>query len=328
MTSNDALISVIIPSYNYGHFVTAAVESALAQTYQNVEVIVVDDGSKDDTRQRLAPYLDRIRYLYQENQGLGAARNTGIRAAAGDFIALLDSDDVWHPRKLELQMGYLSQHPEIGLLGAQAVYDLSPDWPALPSSAELAALRITLDELIIRGRFGPSGVVVRRHCLDKVGWFDTAAWGTEDRDMWLRIAAEYRIACLQAPLWYYRIHGQSMSNVAARMEANELKVLRKAFAALPGLQGRPFLRLKVLSYAAFSAAYMYNTVGLHLPALRRMLKSFLLWPFPYRRSEVNMALARPKLLGMTVLRLLRLVPALTNQSPSAGQVPRQVTSAA
>ncbi len=133
---SDPLISAVIPTYNYGHFVTAAVRNVLAQTYRNLEVIVVDDGSKDNTRERLAPYLDRIRYVYQENQGPSAARNTGIRSATGEWVALLDSDDLWHPRKLELQVKYLQAHPEVGLLGSDRVYDLHGDWPRVHDEPE------------------------------------------------------------------------------------------------------------------------------------------------------------------------------------------------
>src|SRR6516165_447182 len=125
---ND-LVSVVIPTYNYRHFVTDAVASALEQTYQPVEVLVVDDGSRDDTRARLTPYLDRIRYIYQENQGLSAARNTGIRAAKGVWIALLDSDDAWHPRKLETQMEFIRQHPDIGVLGSDSILERPAQWP-------------------------------------------------------------------------------------------------------------------------------------------------------------------------------------------------------
>jgi len=93
-------ISVVIPTYNYARYVTQAVDSVLAQTYPAGEIVVVDDGSTDNTRERLQPYWARIHYVYQANQGLSAARNAGIRVARGDVIALLDSDDLWHPRKL------------------------------------------------------------------------------------------------------------------------------------------------------------------------------------------------------------------------------------
>ena len=126
---NSTSVSVVIPTYNYGHFVVGAVESVLAQTYQNVEIIVVNDGSSDDTKARLEPFMGRVRYIYQDNQGLSAARNTGIGAATCRWIAFLDSDDLWHPRKLELQMAYLDGHPEVGLLATQYFTDLSSGWP-------------------------------------------------------------------------------------------------------------------------------------------------------------------------------------------------------
>src|SRR5688572_5767710 len=112
MFPDPPLVSVVIPTYNYGHLVAEAVDSALAQTYPAVEVLVVDDGSTDDTWDRLARYGDRIRCVRQANAGLSAARNTGIRAAHGEYVALLDSDDAFHPRKLDLQMRYLTSRPE------------------------------------------------------------------------------------------------------------------------------------------------------------------------------------------------------------------------
>src|SRR5487761_1421423 len=101
---DQPLVTAIIPAYNYGPLVVEAVESACAQTYPRMEVIVVDDGSTDDTQGRLRPYLDRIRYIRQENRGLSAARNTGIQAAQGEWNALLDADDVWHPQKTAVQI--------------------------------------------------------------------------------------------------------------------------------------------------------------------------------------------------------------------------------
>src|ERR1019366_6906368 len=118
MTAKHGMVSVVIPAYNYGRFVTEAAECALNQTYRPLEVIVVDDGSTDDTRQRLAPYLDRIQYVYQENRGLSAARNTGIRHARGEWIAFLDADDFWHPQKTTVQLGAVAGDPAIGVVGS------------------------------------------------------------------------------------------------------------------------------------------------------------------------------------------------------------------
>ncbi len=303
---NEPLISAVIPTYNYGRFVGDAVRSVLEQTYANREVIVVDDGSTDDTRARLAPYLDRIRYVYQENQGLSAARNTGIRTATGDWIALLDSDDLWHSRKLELQVRYLRAHPEVGLLGSDHVYDLAGGWPQVPDDGEATAGDITLDELVMSTRFSPSSALIRKDCFEQVGLFDTNLRSAEDRDMWVRLACRVPVRKLRLPLCCYRLHGASMSTAAARMEENELKVLRKAFAGVPELRRRFFFKRKTFAFAAYQAAYMYGAARSWRPAVGRVLRSLLLWPVPFRRAEVDRALARPRMLAVLVLRMLRI----------------------
>jgi len=118
MSSENAMVSVVIPTYNRAPYVTMAIESALAQSYQDYEIIVVDDGSTDGTRDVLEPYRDRIRYMYQDNKGVSAARNTGIQESRGEWIAFLDSDDEWLPNKLEIQIGYVKSYPEICLVAA------------------------------------------------------------------------------------------------------------------------------------------------------------------------------------------------------------------
>lgn len=108
-----AKVSVIIPTYNRAEYVTQAIDSVLAQTYTDYEIIVVDDGSADNTKEVLLPYMDRIRYIYQENAGASAARNKGIKAAKGDWIAFLDSDDEWLPGKLAVQIRAVERHPQL-----------------------------------------------------------------------------------------------------------------------------------------------------------------------------------------------------------------------
>ena len=173
------LVSVVVPTFNYGHCVVDAVESALAQTYVPVEVIVIDDGSTDDTRARLEPYRDRINYVFQPNQGLSAARNTGIRAATGSLIALLDSDDAFHPRKLELQVAHLTAHPAVGVVATDHFTDPAQRWPAVPEPVPVA--RETLQRVVATSRFAPSSVLVRRECFDAVGLFDTSLRSVEDK---------------------------------------------------------------------------------------------------------------------------------------------------
>jgi glycosyltransferase involved in cell wall biosynthesis len=303
------LVSVVIPSHNYGRFVAAAVDSVLAQRYPHVEVIVVDDGSTDDTPQRLEPYRDRIVSIRQENQGVSAARNTGIRAARGELIALLDADDAWHPRKLELQMRSLAEHPEIGMLGADLFTDSRDCWPVIPDSPPSDLVPLTLDDLVLRTHFAPSSVVIRKSCLEAVGLFDAGLRCVEDRELWIRFAARWPVAKLPLPLLWYRLHPSSLSGKAVQMEEHELRVLRQAFAAVPALRGRPLFRCKALSYAAYTSAYVFGATHRWPAALRRVFRSLLLWPWPYSFEEGDgRHFARLRMAAVLVLRMLHLYP--------------------
>lgn len=291
----EPLVSVVIPSFNYGHLVGEAVDSVLAQTYPNVEIIVVDDGSTDDTRERLAKYGDRIRYHYQPNAGLSAARNTGIGLAKGQFIALLDSDDAFHPDKLALQMEVLTKYPNVGLVGTDSFSDEPIEWASVrPDDIDSATETVTLDQTVIKAQFAPSSVLARRECFELAGLFDTDLKSVEDRDMWIRIAARLPLATIHWPLTWYRQTPGSMSRNAAKMEHFEHVVLRKAFA-MPELRSRWLLRQKAFGLAAYSAAYMYLSTGDKRLAWRRMLSSFMQWPLPISVPHVRYHFARTRL---------------------------------
>jgi glycosyltransferase involved in cell wall biosynthesis len=297
---------VVVPTFNYGHFVAQAVESVLAQTYRNVEVLVVDDGSTDQTAQALAPYEGRIRYIYQQNQGLSAARNTGIRAARGNWVALLDADDLWHPLKLEMQTRYVRQHPEVGLLASAVTTSIDAGWPAVDPHQWQAVEPITPAQLALCSRFGPSSVLVRKDCFGAVGLFDSALRCCEDRDMWLRIADRFPVFKLRQPLWWYRYHNNNMHRAAARMEAAELRVLERSFSRLRSLQGRTSLRAKAFSYAYFESAIRYTEAGLCSRSLVKLLRSLLVWCCPYRYAELRRPTQRYKMLLVLLLRKLHL----------------------
>jgi glycosyltransferase involved in cell wall biosynthesis len=302
----DELVSVVIPTFNYRQFVTEAVDSALGQTYPNCEIIVVDDGSTDGSAEALTRYKDRIRYIYQKNQGLSAARNTGIVAARGRWIALLDSDDLWHPQKLEMQMRYLFRHPEVGLLGAQPALDISHGWPALNPQRCQSGIPVTLEQLVIRSRFGPSSVVIRKQCFERVGLFDPELRSCEDRDMWIRIAAHFPVVKLPERLWWYRVHSASMHKAAARMEEYEFRVLAKTMARLGPARLHPRIRRKAIGFAYFAAAIRYEEAGRHWHSLLRLARSLVKWPLRYRPGEVRRPLERLRMLAVVLLRLLGL----------------------
>ena len=259
------LVSVVIPSFNYGHFVAEAVESALAQTYSPIEVIVVDDGSTDDTRARLQPFADRIHYVYQNNRGLSAARNTGVGLANGEWIALLDADDLWHPEKTEVQLRAASPLGSLGLVGSLPAVSMPERLPSEP-----AVERLSVRDFLLSSRTGPSGALIRRDCFDAVGLFDESLRSIEDRDMWLRIASRFPAVQVISPCWWYRPHAGQMSRRASRMVENYEKVLTKFFAEHPE---HASLRGLAWSYLYLDGAWSFLDEGDERTARALMWKS-------------------------------------------------------
>jgi glycosyltransferase involved in cell wall biosynthesis len=267
------LVSAVIPAYNYGRYVVEAVESVLAQTYAPLEIVVVDDGSSDDTRARLEPHWQAIRYVYQENRGLAAARNTGIRHSRGEWIALLDADDVWHRQKIDCQLRAAAGVGEVALIGSPGSSVL-PE--RLPPDAKVEVLGVR--DFLTWTPLAPSSVLIRRACLDAVGLFDETLDAVEDRDMWLRIAARYKVALVSSSCWFYRVHPEQMSQDPELMYTNFARVLRKFFDAHPEHRsleshGRAFLHL--------DASVAYLGVGDHRRSIEHLLRSFQRHPAPF-----------------------------------------------
>jgi Glycosyltransferases involved in cell wall biogenesis len=224
-------ISVIIPTYNYGRFLREAIDSALAQSYTPLEIIVVDDGSIDDTPQILAEYGDRIRAIRQDNQGVGAARNTGIAAARGEYLAFLDSDDLWHPRKLAAQIARFEADPSLGLVhcGAESI-----DAAGNTLSVSLTGMEgwvgpdlLRLDREVIAGP--GSNAMVPKRVAEELGGYDNRLQPSEDWDFCYRVAVRYRVGFVGEVLVTYRQHGGGGHLNIPRMEKAMLKALEKAF---------------------------------------------------------------------------------------------------
>ncbi|HVT80553.1 MAG TPA: glycosyltransferase family A protein [Phycisphaerae bacterium] len=302
-------VSVIIPTYNCAAFVPQAVASVLAQTLPAAEVIVVDDGSTDGTAEQLKPYGDRICVLRQENQGVSAARNHGIARAKGHFIAFLDSDDVWHPRKLELQVPILQRDTHLGLLGTAAFAHPHVSPPDV--SPDATVINVPWEKLVVKNYFTTSSILVRREILEKAGPFDTSLQGPEDYDLWLRIAEMTQVANLQALLTGYRSSHTGLGNQARKMEAG-LRRIQQKLAARAAWQQRagPVLRQRARAYLGITCAQMYAAAGLQSAAIGHILGSMGRYPLPLPRAETAAALLRPRMLATAVLRSLRLKPEL------------------
>lgn len=264
------LISIVIPAYNAETFIAEAINSVLVQDYEPCEIIVVDDGSTDNTPGILEKYHDRIRVIYQPNAGLGSARNTGIAAAQGELIAFLDADDRWLPGKLTKQWESLNQNPNAGLVHTDLL-----EWRPHESTQthrEIGRGEFQgpcLNRLIRNNRVLPSTVLVKKECLDRVGIFDPQPSGVEDWDLWLRIAREYEFAFVSEPLVLYRMHDTNMSANSLRMRSGEFYVLQKTLANMLELSQTIDRRSlhKRLHELAFDIGYHHFILG-NLPPAR------------------------------------------------------------
>jgi glycosyltransferase involved in cell wall biosynthesis len=244
----SSLISIIIPAYNQAAFVTACVESMLAQTHNEKEIIVVDDGSTDDTERVLAPYAQQIHLIRQQNQGVSAARNNGFAASHGKFVLFIDADDYADRQQLESLLRLLENNPGAGAAFSSYAYVDADN--RLLRKLFLRGSRQPLKDLLSRNLQLPStgGVLIRREVFERVGGFDTSMSPAADFDLWLRIAQfGYDFECASDVLFYYRIQPLSMSSRVDRMEDDLMRSLDKVFESSE--RDAETEQLKSLSYA-------------------------------------------------------------------------------
>jgi glycosyltransferase involved in cell wall biosynthesis len=285
------LVSVVIPTYNYGRYICETVDSALGQTYSPVEIVVVDDGSTDDTRERLTVYGDRVRYIHQQNRGLSAARNTGIHAAHGEFIALLDSDDLWLPDKVQRQVTVAVHQPDIGLVATErfAIDETGQRLDYVVESCSREGFcELTARDLLEFPAFSPSSVLARRDCLLTVGGFNEELKGAEDMEMWVRIATRFRVVRLNATLTGHRFHSKSMSYQAADVILrNHQQAIDHLFSQVPQLQKRWRWRRLVEARLYREVAFVRFSGGNRTGALADLLRSGCRWPFALRNRQAQ-----------------------------------------
>lgn len=272
----------MIPAFNYAHYLPQAIASVLAQSHAALELLVIDDGSTDATPAVVAAISDpRLRYVRQENAGLSASRNTGIREARHDFIAFLDADDRWAPDFLATAMQRFATLPGKFALVATATtrVDASGQSRTEPGYTALQTRELTVRDFCLRNRPLSSSIVVKRRVFAECGGFDTTLRSSEDRDMWIRLTARgHRFFFIAQPLAFVRRHPQNMSKNAPRMKLNSQRVLADAWRR--GAVSRftlPFwLRAFAIHY--FLVAWTHFDDGLRGRALRYWLTSVVLWP--------------------------------------------------
>ena len=200
MINDEPKISIIIPTYNQAEYLQEAIESVLNQTYKNIEIIIIDDGSTDNTLKVVNSFNDnKIIFIQQRNKGASSARNTGIKEANGEYIAFLDSDDLWLKDKLRKQIDFMRENPEVGLLGTGCFQMIDTNKmiykKIFPHKNE-----ILQKNLIQYNPFIQSSVIVRKDVFNDIGLYDEKFKESEDYDLWLRIAQKYKIANLKQAL--------------------------------------------------------------------------------------------------------------------------------
>lgn len=272
------LISVIITNYNYGRYLGQAIRSALGQTYPRVEVIIVDDGSQDDSEEVVKTYREGVLFIKQPNQGVSVARNRGVEESAGELVAFLDADDLWFPTKLEKQARRLLKDPEIGLVHC-GIQEIDSNGTILEEYLDGLEGWVSRELLLFRRPVilgAGSTALVPRVTFDIVGGFDTSLGTSADWEFCYRIAVRQRIAFVPELLVQYRNHGNNMHANVKLMEHDILIGYKKAFSSMdPDLSA---IRRQSYSNAHMVLAGSYFRAGHYYQFLRHSAKSVLYSP--------------------------------------------------
>jgi glycosyltransferase involved in cell wall biosynthesis len=262
-------VSVIIPTYNYGKYIEKAIDSVLAQTYQDFEIIVVDDGSTDNTKEIIETrYKDKVRYFYQENKGAPVARNKGIRKSRGEYLTFLDADDWFAPENLKYKVKVLDNDADAGWVYSDGYYVNKEGEIIDKASNRFSFSNRKLEgdissELFSMGNYiTTDSVLARKTCIIKAGCFDETLPALQDYELWLRISLQYKIKYVDELLCYYTLHSNSISSKRENYHCAFLKIAKKHEFNFIKKAGR--IKLRRLK------ADRYNHLGLHF----LMIESF------------------------------------------------------
>jgi glycosyltransferase involved in cell wall biosynthesis len=296
--TNSPIVSVIMTVYNGQPYIAEAIESALAQTYRNLELIIVDDCSPDHSEDVIRQYLGDKRLVLvrnDSNAGVAASRNRGLAIAKGEYITFLDQDDVWLPHKLELQVAAILSHPDIGLLHAgyaridekgdflPAYKDLATDKFANPGAD--VVVRDVFSEIFISNDIQPLTTMIPKAVLEAVGHFDSQLPGVDDYELWLRIAYKYPVGHLDTIVGYWRAHSGQQSNLGYKMLMLRLQALDLILARFPQAKQRvPAKDFRKRMGGMCRSAANYTMYYLHEYSLARPL---FLRAVTYRPFDLN-----------------------------------------
>jgi glycosyltransferase involved in cell wall biosynthesis len=286
------LVSVIIPSYNHAHLVGEAIKSVLEQDYHHYEIILVDDGSTDNTCEVVAQFGFKVRYIYQVNQGLSAARNSGLYAARGELVGFLDADDLYEPNFLSTLVAILKVNPQADAVHCACRFVDRFNNP-LPQIAGKVAPAEHLFSTMLKGNFlTPVCMFAYKYCYEETGGFDRAFQGVADWDMWLRISKSFTVIATEQVLARYRVTPYSMSTDIESMLEDRLNVLAKHVGTKPS--DRSSLsneELESYSRVYLRAAVEYLQTGDQGQAYKCFYQALCLYPPLVEHQDVFYELA-------------------------------------
>jgi glycosyltransferase involved in cell wall biosynthesis len=276
---HSTTVTAVIPSYNYGRFISDAIVSALSQSYPVSEIIVVDDGSNDNTESIVRSFGNNVELISQPNLGVSAARNRGVACAKGELIAFLDADDIWLPEKIRKQVEVFDSNDQVGLVhcGYSQFDDLTGEVIRIQLSGKagwVAKEHVLFEQPIIN--VSGSLLMVRRTAFDAVGGFDTRLTNGEDWEFCFRVARKYMIGFVPEPLVRYRDHGRNAYRNISEMERSTLLAWSKVFATDDPEIARVKRRSYGNLYKVLAGSYLKQR--LFLGFLRTVLKSIWFRP--------------------------------------------------
>lgn len=283
---NSPRVSIIIPTYNRSEMIVECLESVFSQTYADYEVIVVDDGSTDNTEAALKPFLDRITYIKHENKGNAAARNSGLAIAKGQLIAFLDSDDLWLPDKLRRDVECLDSHSAVDMVCANGTFFGSPKFAGkkvVPDKRAIPLARdgVTLKAIFTRSSLRPSAMVLRKRVIEGTNGFDPDFAACVDLDFAFRVLMKYKVIFINEPFFKMRKHDDHVSGDSERRTLFNIKAIEKLFKEYPearALIGEKNINRR-LAYRYYRLGKITQKKGRKKEALGAYRKSLSYRPF-------------------------------------------------
>ncbi len=289
----NPIVSVIVPTYNHAHYLPSALTTIQAQRFHHWEAIVVDDGSTDDPAAVVAELAHpRIRYIRQENQGVSAARNTGIRAACGDYLAFLDADDEWEAEFLQRSLDILTADSTLTATYTRYRF-IAQDGHLLPQlGGQVVPPADLRSRLLEGGFFPPHAVLVRAAAVRQAGLFDTRLSGLADWDLWLRVADQGPMQGIPEPLVRYRVCPGSMSTNASAMHADRMRILAGRFGPPEGSPSAwPAEKRRAYGFAYRASALDHLQQGQAEEVWPLLAQAVAFWPALLNRPDTFYELA-------------------------------------